>query len=141
MGYKVVCFSRTGNSERVAKKIAKLLSTRVIKISDGMDWTGKWGYVRAGYAAVTNKNVAIQVHGKIEASDEIILVSPLWAGKLTPAARDFLKKVPAEKVHLIVTSEASSLKSNQEFKSVNNIIKKEKNEDEVIKIVVKDIIK
>ena len=38
MGIKVVYFTRSGSSERVAEKIAKGLSTKTIKITDDLNW-------------------------------------------------------------------------------------------------------
>ena len=139
MSYKVVCFSRTGNSERVAQKLAKELSTSIIKITDGLDWSGPWGYIKAGYYSVKNKDIDIKINGKIDSSDEIILVSPLWAGGLASATKAFLKKFPAEKIHLVVTSNGSTMKECLEFKSVNGIIRSKKNEDAVIKDLVRDL--
>lgn len=131
MKYSVAYFSRTGNSGRIAQKIAQKLSTDAIEVTDNMNWKGPIGYMRAGRCALNNKDVDISIHGKID-SDEFIVVTPLWAGKITPAIRKLLQTLPKDKVHLIVSSGSSTLKERADYKSVLDIIKKEKNEDEKI---------
>lgn len=140
MSYKVVYFSRTGNSERVAKKIAKELSAEAVKISDGMNWNGLSGYIKAGYYSVKNKEVNIKINGKIDLNDEIILVSPVWAGKPSAAARSFLKEFPSEKIHMVVTSKASNLKDYAGVKSVSSVIEKNNNEDQIIKELISSLL-
>lgn len=140
MSYKVVYFSRSGNSERIAKKIAKELSTEVIKISDDMNWNGLLGYIKAGYYSVKNKEVDIKINGKIDFSDEIILVSPIWAGGLASATKSFLKKFSPNKIHLVVTSKGSSIKEYAGVNSVTNIIEKNNDENEAIKGLISSLV-
>lgn len=139
MSIKVVYFTRTGSSERVAEKIAKELSTNTIKITDDLNWKGPLGYMKAGYYSMKNKNVEIKIHGNIDAKDEIVFVSPLWAGGLSPAAKAFLKKFPSEKVHLVVTSKGSQMKETSGFKSIIGIVERNKNEDELVKNLVNNL--
>lgn len=139
MNYKVVYFSRTGTSKRVAHKIGNKLSCKVVEITDGMNWKGILGFIKGGYYATTNKDVNIEIHGNIDSLDEIILVTPLWAGGLTPAVRAFLKKVSLDKVHLVVTSNGSNIKNPAGFKSLNEIVKSKNNEDKVIEDLAKQL--
>lgn len=139
MKYKVVYFSRTGTSKRVAQKISNKLSCDIIEITDGMNWKGILGFIKGGYYATANKNVNIEVHGNVDSLDEIILVTPLWAGGLTPAVRAFLKKVSLDKVHLVVTSNGSNIKNPQGFKSLSEIVRTKNDEDKVIEDLVKKL--
>lgn len=132
MNYKVVFFSRTGTSKRVAEKIANRLSCEIIEISDSMNWHGIFGFIKGGYYASKNKDVKIQINGSIDNADEIILVTPLWAGGPAPAIKTFLKEVSLDKIHLVVTSNASNITNSIAAKSVNGVIKNKNNEDSVI---------
>ena len=133
---KVVYFSRTNISKRVAEKISDQLSYPVIQITDGKNWNGVFGYIKAGFYSSTHKSVKIQVHGTVDDADEIVFVTPLWAGGLAPAAIAFLKTVPREKVHLVVTSLGSHVKDREGFKSINDITDQSGNEDSVISDLV-----
>jgi len=139
MNVKVVYFSRTGTSKRVAEKIAKELSCEVIEILDGINWNGVSGYIKAGYYSLRKKDVEIKINGNIDKADEFIVVSPLWAGGPPPAVRTFLKKMAFNTIHLVITSNASDVRSYPEFKSVSEIIKKKNNEDLVIQTLAKKL--
>ena len=136
MNYKVVYFTRSGNSKRIAEKIGNKLSCQVIQITDNMNWDGVLGYIKAGFYASQNKAVDIKIHENISDSDELIVVSPLWAGGLAPAIRIFLKTITLDRIHLVVTSGGSAIKNASGFKSVNNIMKNKNNEDNVINDLV-----
>lgn len=107
----VIFFSRTGNSKRVATKIADSLGVSSLQITDDKNWNGILGYLKGGYYASMNKSVNIKVSGPFEEADQYIVVSPLWAGGPAPAVREFLKKVPNNKVNLVVTCKGSNIES------------------------------
>jgi len=148
MGYKVVYFSRTGISKRIAGKIANKISCTSIEVTDNMNWKGILGFLKGGYYASMNKDVEIKVNGVLDNNDEIILITPLWAGGPAPAIRIFLKNIPSDKVHLVVTADGSDVKKsiikyekkNSNFKSVRGIIKNKNNEELVIEELVNEII-
>ena len=130
--YKVVYFTRTGNSRRIAERLGDKLSCRVIEITDNMNWEGIWGFLKGGYYASKNKVVAIKTSEEIGDYDELIVISPLWAGGITPDVKELFKTVEKDKVHLVVASKGSKIKNESGYKSVNSIVKREQNEDEVI---------
>ena len=144
MSYKVVYFSRSGVSKRVAEKIAKKLSCSSIEITDNMNWKGIIGFLKGGYYAARNKDVEIKINGSIVESDEIILITPLWAGGPAPAIRTLLKNIPSEKVHLVVTADGSNVEKSiakyenkhSKFKSVYGIVKSRNNEEQVIEELI-----
>ena len=140
MNYKVVYFTRTGTSKKVAEKIANKLSCKVIEITDNMNWKGIFGFIKGGYYSSRNKAVDVNINGNIDNTDEFILVSPLWAGGLAPASRGFLKKIPADKIHLVVTSNGSNLKNRSGFKSISDIVRSKKNEDIIINGLVGNLL-
>lgn len=140
MKYKVVYFTRTGISKRVADKIANKLSCTAIQITDNMNWKGIFGFIKGGFYAFTNKDVDIKINENIDTADELIVVSPLWAGKVAPAISTFLKTIPLEKIHLVVTSGGSNIKNRSGFKSVSDIAKTENKEDVIINDLVTSLL-
>jgi len=132
MKYEVVYFTRTGNSKRVAEKISSKLGTDLIEIKDHMRWNGFIGYMRAGFYSTMDKKVQITLSKPLKDYDELIVVSPLWAGGLASATRSFLSTLPRGKVHLVVTSIGSMIKDRSGYKSVTDIIERSQSEDDVI---------
>lgn len=140
MKLKVVYFTRTGTSKRIAEKIASELSCDHIEITDGMNWKGIFGFIRGGYYASKDKAVDIKLSKEVGDYDELVVVSPLWAGGTSPAIRTFLKNVPLEKVNLLITSNGSSAKDRSGYKCVKDIIRSKGNEDAVISELVKKLL-
>ena len=140
VNYKVVYFTRTGTSKRVAEKIANKLSCDAIQITDNMNWKGILGFLKGGYYASKNKDVHIKIHGNLDNADELIVVTPLWAGKVTPSIKTFLKTTTLDKIHLVVTSNGSTIKNSSGFKSVSDIVKTKNNEDVTIDNLVKSLL-
>lgn len=140
MKYMVIYFTRTGNSRRVAEKIADKLSTEAVEVTDNKNWRGIIGFIKGGMYAVKNKAVEIKIPKNPDEAEEIILVSPIWAGKLVPAITTFLKTKNREKIHLVTTSGGTIISDRSGYKSVTDIIKKNKNEDALISELVDKLI-
>ncbi len=140
MNYKVVYFTKTGNSKRVAEKIGNKLSCEVVEIKDNKNWKGILGFLKGGYYASAKKDVEIKIPENLDDADELIVVSPLWAGGVAPAIKSFLKTTKLSNVHLVVTSTDSMVKERSGFKSVSDIIKKNNNEDIVIDNLVNSLV-
>jgi hypothetical protein len=140
MGYKVVYFSRTNISKKVAEKIAVKLSCDTVEITDNIDWSGVSGFIKGGYYASKNKDVEIKINGDLAKEDDLIVVTPLWAGCAVPAIKTFFKDKELNKIDLVVTSGASTIKDSTGFKSVTDIVKKNNNEDELIDSLVNHLI-
>jgi len=141
MSYSVIYFSRTGTSRRIAEKIAKKLSVEPVEVTDNMDWDGALGYMRAARHTLKNRDVTIQIRGEVGNPDEYIVVTPMWCGKITPAIRKLLQEVPKDKVHLIVSSGGMNLKERDGYLSVLDIMKREKNEGQLIDVFVSSLSK
>ncbi len=139
MNYQVVYFSRTGNSKRVALKIAKGLFATTIEINDHKNWKGPIGYIRAGFYSTVDKKVKITLSQPLDINLKTILVTPLWAGGIAPAARAFIRLYEKKDIHLVVTSIGSTVKDRKDYISVTDIIKREAHEDEVIEKLIKTL--
>ena len=139
MNYKIVYFTRTGTSKRIAEKIAEELCCDIIEVTDNINWKGILGFLKGGYYSSKNKEVKIKVSKAIEVGDELIVVTPLWAGRICPTMRVLLKTIKTDKVNLIVTSNGSNLKDRGGYKSIYDIIKSKNNENEIINDCIKNL--
>jgi flavodoxin len=140
VNYKVVYFTRTGTSKRVAEKIANKLSCETIQITDNMNWKGILGFIKGGYYASKNKSVDIKIHGNLDAADKLIVVTPVWAGGVVPAIKVFLQTTTLDKIHLVVTSNGSIMGNRLGYKSVSDIVKNKNNEDIIINNLVNSLL-
>lgn len=88
----VVYFSRTGNTETVAKElVAKLKADSEKLVEQGTDWEGTWGYLKAGKAAWQETATSIEKLKKNPKDYDLVVIgTPIWAWNLTPAVRSFL---------------------------------------------------
>jgi len=87
----IVFYSNTGNTSKLAKIIGDKLDGETLEIKDQRNRNGLIGFLRAGFDAVTS-NVTIIENFNLELSeyDLVIIGTPIWAGRLTPAIRTFL---------------------------------------------------
>jgi flavodoxin len=92
MGTLVVYYSRTGNTRFVAEKIAEHLNAETCEIVDKKKREGRLGFITGGYEATRKKLTDIEVSKTIDNYDFVIIGTPVWAGKITPAIRTFIKK-------------------------------------------------
>lgn len=129
-------YTRTGNSKRIASKIAQSLHASLIEISDHKNWKGLIGYIRAGYYSTVDKKVKITLSEPIDQTKAIILVTPLSAGGIAPAARAFLALRGRNQTHLVVTSIGSVVKDRTGYLSVTDIVKRDENEVEKITCIL-----
>ena len=139
MKYKVAYFSKTGTSKSVAEEIGKKLSCEVVQITDNMNWKGIFGFIKGGYYSVKNKEVEIKIQGNIEGADALIVVTAVWAGKITPTIRTFLKTVGSKEIHLVATSGNSLIKEREGFKSVTDITMHTKDKAVVIDTLINSL--
>ena len=87
----IVFYSNTGNTLKLAKVLADKLESETLEIKDQRSRNGLIGFLRAGFDAITS-NVTIIENFNLELSeyDLVIIGTPIWAGRITPAIRTFL---------------------------------------------------
>ncbi|MEA1976150.1 MAG: hypothetical protein U9N10_11575 [Bacillota bacterium] len=139
MSYKVVYFSRTGGCKKIAKDIGKNLNLPVIEVKDDKNWSGIFGWFKAGYFSTREKLVNIKVSEPLKMEDNLIVVTPLWAGKITPAIRTVLKKFELDRIDLVVSSKGSRLKERRAYNAVYDVIENKNNKEEVIEQLIREI--
>ncbi|HNT29215.1 MAG TPA: flavodoxin [bacterium] len=88
----VVYFSRSGNTGAVAKELAAGLGADSEALTEqGTDWSGVWGYFKAGKAAWKEEVSSIEKLKKEPKDYDLVVIgTPIWAWNMTPAVRAFL---------------------------------------------------
>ena len=88
----IVYYTRTGTTKIAADALAKELSADVEEIKDSVDYSGVFGYMKAGRDALRKKESVIQEHKYDPAKYELVVIgTPVWAGLCAPAVRAYIK--------------------------------------------------
>jgi len=145
MSVGIVYFSKSGTTKRIAEQTAAKLGMKPIELKDNINWKGFIGFMKGGFYAMKDKHVEITFDNTCLSCDEFIVMSPLWAGGPAPAAREFIRRVGADKVDLLLTNDGSDVtiafnrtrKLFPKLKKTYGITKKLKNKEIIIEEIVK----
>ncbi len=89
----VIYYSRSGKTQSVAEKIAEFLDAEIEEIIDKTDRTGKFGFLRSAVEAMVAGETEIKPpEFSPNDYDLVLLGCPVWARKLPPAMRVYLKR-------------------------------------------------
>lgn len=88
----VAFYSRDGHTKKAGEIIAKDLNADIDEIEDKKPRKGIIGFLRAGYDATRGKTTEIKFSKNPADYDFVILGSPVWIGRVTPAVRTYLLK-------------------------------------------------
>jgi hypothetical protein len=104
----VIYFSRTGNSKRVAEKIAQEVNCQIAVLEDDENWKGPAGFAKGAMYAARWENTRPSVSPQIDINDfeKIVIVSPVWAGNPAPAVYSYIMQDLAQhldKICLVLT--------------------------------------
>ena len=102
----VVYYTRTGNARFVAETIAAEIGADVEEIMDMKKRSGVMGYLSGGSDARRGKETEISPTKKSPVDYDLIIVgTPVWASRPTPAVNTYLKKnnLSSKKVALFFT--------------------------------------
>ena len=114
MPRKVYYYTRTGNCKKVARDYVDEDNGYLIQITDIPEdnYQGIWGFIKGGFDAVRGKEVSYRTVGdKYIEENEIVLVTPIWAGKIPPAFNSFLSEesfTPEMKVYVVTVSKSGN---------------------------------
>lgn len=117
-------FTRTGRSKQIAETLAQKLGTAALPITDGKNWSGILGYLRAGFAALRGKSLPAVYKAPTE-KEPVLLVFPIWAGGFPPAVRTFVQEVGRMRITALVTSLGSTLKDREGFVKIIDLVGKD----------------
>jgi flavodoxin len=113
----ILYYSRTGNTRMTCEELQKELNARLIEIKDLNDRSGSWGGLTGMLNTLFNMETGIEPeHPDLSANSNIILASPLWAGKLAPAIRTLIarNRFDNKKVIIFTTGNAILDEKNQD---------------------------
>lgn len=89
----VVYYSRTGNTRRVARRIANGLEADVEEIEDSKDRDGVIGFLKGGKDSLFRNRTELEELTKMPRDYDLILVgTPVWAGTACPAVLTWLER-------------------------------------------------
>ncbi|AAL80838.1 hypothetical protein PF0714 [Pyrococcus furiosus DSM 3638] len=86
----VVFYSRSGTTKRVAQELAKALGADIDEVIDKKSRKGILGFLRAGYDATRGRTTRIEFTKDLSEYDVVIIGTPVWNGRVTPAIRTYL---------------------------------------------------
>jgi len=116
----VVYYTRTGNAKFVAETIAAELGSDIEEIVDLQKRAGKLGWMMAGKDASQEKQTQIGPASRVPQDYDLIVIgTPVWAWKPTPAIRTYIAKndLSGKKVALFFTMD-SNLKQDETEKQI-----------------------
>ncbi|MCF7855175.1 MAG: NAD(P)H-dependent oxidoreductase [Candidatus Pacebacteria bacterium] len=89
----VVYFSRTGNTRKVATRIAESLQADIEEIKETQSRAGVAGYFGAGLASLFRKTPRIEPHARKAADFDLTIIgTPVWAFTMAAPVRTYLEQ-------------------------------------------------
>ena len=117
----VAYYSRTGSTKKVALEIAKNLNADTDEIIDLKDRSGIKGWFVSGFDAFRSQSTEIKTKKDSSEYDLVIIGTPIWAGRETPAVRTYMLKNKFKKVAFFCTA---GNKQSLAFKNMEKLSKK-----------------
>ena len=118
-----VYYSRTGNTKKVMKAIAAEIDAELLELSDGVERSGFWGWIRSGMDAMRKDSPAVrpfETERKLKNYKLVIIGSPVWAGRCSSVVREFLKEHGQELEHVAyVLTRSSEHKSEEIYRQMD----------------------
>jgi len=119
----VVYYSRSGNTRFVAEKISQKINGDIEEIIDKKRRKGPLGFLIGGFDATRGRKTDIAEMKKSPRDYDLIVVgTPMWNKRITPAVRTYLEdnKISKKKVALFSTNNGSQ--SERVFKTLKEIM-------------------
>lgn len=87
----IVYYSRTGNTRKLAEKIASALDAEILQIHDEVDRSGLFGYLRSLKEALSKQEAKIRLQSIDPSQFDVVIVgTPVWASSMSSPVRAFL---------------------------------------------------
>lgn len=105
----VAYYSRSGNTKKAAEYLAGKLKAKVIVLIDQTNYQGVIGFLKGGMRASLGKKAKLDaaIYQEIATFDRIVLATPIWGGRTTPAINAVLSNVDFQgKTVYILTTQA-----------------------------------
>jgi flavodoxin len=117
----VVYYTRTGNAKFVAETIAAKLSADIEEVVDQKKRAGPIGWLNAGKDSKQENETQINPTKYNPVDYELIIIgTPVWAWRPTPAIRSYIKKndLSGKKVALILTCDGGPKEALERTKAL-----------------------
>jgi flavodoxin len=117
----IVYYTRTGNARFVAETISSQLGADIEEVIDLKKRSGILGWLSGGKDAKQGKETEIAPTKKKPADYDLIVIgTPIWAGKPTPAINTYLKKndLSGKKVAVFFSQGGKKLQGVDEVKAL-----------------------
>jgi flavodoxin len=89
----IVYYSRTDTTKKVAERLAEKLGADLEAVIDRKKWGGIFVYFFGGRAAMREQPTDIGDNKYDPANYDLVVIgTPVWAGRVTPAIRTYLGK-------------------------------------------------
>jgi flavodoxin len=119
MTTKIIFYSRTGNTKKLAELISKKEKGDLIEIKDKKNRKGVVGWLSGGKDSAKGKETQIELSKplSIKKGDIIYIGSPVWVGTMAPAILTFLRqnKKELEKATLVFFGTGSAKEAQKLF--------------------------
>ena len=97
MNRNILCvyYSRTGNTKQAMEEIAEMLDCEVVGITDKVNRSGFFGWLRCGFDAMRKRTRPVEKPVTERALGDyklVIVGTPVWAGRCSSVMRSFLKR-------------------------------------------------
>lgn len=92
----VVYYSRTGTAETVAKRLADRLAADLDAVRPSHGYAGRGGFLRGVLESITGQTPSVGSSRHIGDYALVILVAPVWAGRLAAPMRRYLRQHGAD---------------------------------------------
>lgn len=144
----IVYYSRTGNSRTVADALMEYLSGTIEEIQSTKNRDGLLGVFTCVLDQLLDRDAILKPLNKDPTNyDPVIIVAPIWIGKISSPARTFIKQagLQGKDVYLVLTYNGSLNEDKEKalaetmtaqgmrLKGLYKIITKEKTADEIRK--------
>ncbi|MBN2794938.1 MAG: hypothetical protein JXR88_06000 [Clostridia bacterium] len=147
MKTNIIYFSRTGKTKHVAQKLAHSIDSEIFELKDNKNWSGFFGYMKGGFYASKDKGVEVSFDQQALDCEQLIIMSPLWAGGPSPSIRTFIRTTKHPNITLVLTNDGSDVHKAfersktllPEVKRYYGITKKLKNENQVLEQIKTDL--
>ena len=119
----VVYYSRTGNTKAIAESVREVLGADIQEIKDMKDRSGFFGYI--GGMIDSKKNPITEISPKevnIRDYDLIVIGSPGWGVKLTPAINTFIDRTDFTGKKVILFGVASARMQQKTLDEYSKVI-------------------
>ncbi|MCL2665342.1 MAG: hypothetical protein FWE82_06995 [Defluviitaleaceae bacterium] len=104
----VYYFSYSNKTKAYAEALAKIKNAQAAGINSKLNKKNFFVMMRGCFLAIRKKEMPVDEIPALEASGEIFVCSPIWAGNIVPPARYFLNRAElnGRRVNLLLTCES-----------------------------------